>query len=962
MKKWIWITEKDEKINRRICFWGKFSLDDREHNVSLKISAITKYRCWINGEYIGSGSVRNAAGIRTFDRYDLSSGVHSGTNLFAVEVWNYGLSTYQFIYEPPGLCFEIKDEIQSLLESNDAIFVAENTGHISDAPKRNVNLGFTDYYDARLFPNQWFRDPSLFSVWEKAKCLPHNITENWTEKDRPIRHFDKKNKRAECIVDIQDVEKGCQAVTVNLREALFPGRRDANETTMAVILGTVLSVEKDAEGEISFPNQTWNGIIGSFSLAGREYHVTDETRDHIKVNLNKGDNLLVIKAAGTFDDLYCHLELCFKDKVQIGIMDKPTFFAIGPIARVEEPVDGRGQKKNKDEYIMEIAGEIPVWNEVFRCIDFKELYKEYRDDVIILPEKDIYHDAYLLSLERKERILCNYAIRENNQGLLWDNEEVTVISGPEMGDYRRIILDFGSICVGKVNIKLKAKSGTIIDLYGFENYYGYEIDHTLGLNNAIRYICKEGWQEYNGMARIGFRYLLITIRNTDRPVYIRDIHIINETYSVTNAGKFECSDALLNRIFEMCKETNLLCTEDSFTDCPTYEQAFWIGDAYISTVVNRWLFGDTEYQLHNATLAVNALRNTELMNALTPTDWNTSIPMWMVNWILSVFYISEQNSRKMVEEYHDTIVKVLGSYSRFIDEDKGFNIHSWNLLDWAPLDISNNGVVTAQEALLGMCYEMTGRYDIETGRLSEGKALLKYRDILFEHINSVMWDYEKKAYYDGWTEDNGFSKTYSIQTHLLIYLSDMYKKERTHLLEQYIKNIPNDFVKVGSPFILFYLYETYIKLGKKADVFMDIKKRWSEMLKYDSTTCWEVFPGYYENSRTRSYCHSWSSSPAYFLMKYMTGLEMLNDESKRVTVRNIPDELDWCRAVIPTPYGRIRIKWEREKGAVNVLLDIPEEIEYTDNGDKNQSVKVRTFRSERASKDYLSIQIGEPGA
>ena len=140
--------------------------------------------------------------------------------------------------------------------------------------------------------------------------------------------------------------------------------------------------------------------------------------------------------------------------------------------------------------------------------------------------------------------------------------------------------------------------------------------------------------------------------------------------------------------------------EDSFTDCPTYEQAYWIGDAQISTCVNSLLYGEYELIRHNLRLAVSASGNSQLMNALTPTDWNTSIPMWMMNWVLSIeYYVKITGDRVIIRELYPNMKETLMYYSRFVDEKGAFLINAWNMLDWAALDIHNYGVVTGQQAL-----------------------------------------------------------------------------------------------------------------------------------------------------------------------------------------------------------------------------------------------------------------------
>jgi hypothetical protein len=132
---------------------------------------------------------------------------------------------------------------------------------------------------------------------------------------------------------------------------------------------------------------------------------------------------------------------------------------------------------------------------------------------------------------------------------------------------------------------------------------------------------------------------------------------------------------------------------------------------------------------------------------------------------------------------------------------------------------------------------------------------------------------------------------------------------------------------VGSPFILFYLYEVWANSGKTKNMLEDIKIRWKNMLRYDSTTCWEVFPGFYEVNRTRSYCHSWSSSPAYFLNRYILGVNIKDNGFKQITIY-VPDtDVEWCEGSIPTPYGMIRIHWSKETNNKTYNISVPSEVE-----------------------------------
>ena len=79
-------------------------------------------------------------------------------------------------------------------------------------------------------------------------------------------------------------------------------------------------------------------------------------------------------------------------------------------------------------------------------------------------------------------------------------------------------------------------------------------------------------------------------------------------------------------------------------------------------------------------------------------------------------------------------------------------------------------------------------------------------------------------YLDGWSPEKGNSSTVSIQTHIMLYLYDgIMGEDKKELVKQYLLNPPAEFLKVGSPFMLYYLYQAYGKAGKRDLIFPDIK-------------------------------------------------------------------------------------------------------------------------------------------
>ena len=186
---------------------------------------------------------------------------------------------------------------------------------------------------------------------------------------------------------------------------------------------------------------------------------------------------------------------------------------------------------------------------------------------------------------------------------------------------------------------------------------------------------------------------------------------MHEMYAVANRGYFECDNEKLNRIWKMCEQTMRDSVSDAYADSPTYEQAYWLGDSLVSMNVDAYMFGDYEFIRHSIILGMTAGKSTPLGNALTPTDWIAPIPMWTMNWIIMIEeYIELTGDKEILREVYTRIREYLNYYNSLLTEDGGFLVKSWNLVDWAPMDISNNCVCTAYQGILVHCFEVAAKY------------------------------------------------------------------------------------------------------------------------------------------------------------------------------------------------------------------------------------------------------------
>jgi len=928
MGRWIWVKDASKSENVVGCFRKFFEIEKKEKTI-LNISADTRYVVYINGKEVGQGPIRSTIDRWFYDQYDITNYLDIKKNIIAIRVWDYGMSTYQSIANQGGLMFDIYQNDNQIATSDEQVKSTFDKGIKSKTVKRNVNLGFMEYYDASKFDYEWIKKDFNDSNFNQSQY----INDNWGElSKRDIKFFDHQIIRPQNIYSLKEIEVKAKSVSINLRDTMFKGRKDANASIFSGFLGFYIESDKNQTGYINFPNNKWNGVYGDFKISDIYYNVKNENRK-TQITLKKGKQLLLMNLAAKHDDLYAHMEFYFDNTIKF-----IEFFTIGPTKVIENTTDGYNKIYGGLENYEKI-NQLPKLHEQI----YKEApdLKRYKNQISNIKKEYVFYDEYLLSLVQNKKVMEQLPILTSDNGLLHGNTLPSIIKKSKKGNDIEIVIDFFDMYIGNISFSLNAKEGVVFDIYGFENLFEDEVEYTFGLNNGIRYITKEGYQSYTTLTRLGFRYLMITLRNMKEDVEIFEIFVNQRSYPASRNGNFRCNDYLLNKVYEISRKTNLLCSEDTFTDSPTYEQAFWSGDAQVSALFNAYYFGESKL-VKNCIMQVPLSRKyTNLLSALMPTDWETAIPLWTMNWIITIDeYVFNSGDESVIAKLYEQVKQTLDYYSKFIREDGAFIISAWNMIDWAPMDIHNEGVMTAQQGILAHCFKILKKMAIKLNK-KEVDTYDVYIGKLLNYIDEKLWLKETSEFVDGYTEKYGLSKTVGLQTHLILYRYNLIiDNKKRDIVKKRLFNKPNHWLDVGSPFMLFYLFEIWHEENKDQEIIDEIRNRWGMMLRYDSSTCWEVFPGFYENSRTRSYCHSWSSSPGYVFIKHILGFTPIESGFSRVKI-NIPEvDILWCEGSIPTPYGRIDVRWSKENNKNIFYAKVPKQIVIENTNNKNWEIKI----------------------
>ncbi|WP_158585859.1 alpha-L-fucosidase [Parabacteroides sp. TM07-1AC] len=143
-------------MNLNLGFRGSFHAE-KGQKATLKITASTLYRLFINGEFVGSGPARTAHGYFRVDEYDLGDHIKTGNNIVAIEVAGYNINTYYTLDQPSFLLSEVNIDGKVVLATGNAssfeAFQLEE--RLQKVERYSFQRPFTEYYRMKEGYDKW---------------------------------------------------------------------------------------------------------------------------------------------------------------------------------------------------------------------------------------------------------------------------------------------------------------------------------------------------------------------------------------------------------------------------------------------------------------------------------------------------------------------------------------------------------------------------------------------------------------------------------------------------------------------------------------------------------------------------------------------------------------------------------------------------------------------------------------
>ncbi len=431
------------------------------------------------------------------------------------------------------------------------------------------------------------------------------------------------------------------------------------------------------------------------------------------------------------------------------------------------------------------------------------------------------------------------------------------------------------------------------------------------------YITRTGRQIYEPFLHRTFWYVRIAVK-TEKPLTIHGLSYRWTSYDFDERGKFECSDPLLNRIWNIGWYTVRMCAHETYEDCPYYEQLQYVGDTRIQALVTYMASGDSQLPA-NAIRLMNVSRIPEgLTFSRYPDHILQVIPGFSLFWVLMVDdYYTYTGDLSLLREVAGGVYSVLRFFESYQTE-LGFisKVPYWNFHDWK---FENGGRPPASEehcTMTTLLYK--GALDAGVrvfealGDIHEAARFREKSEAVKNALNQHAWSEQEGLYTDG----VGI-KTLSRHANTYAILHDVADATRTERIATRLFDDPA--LRSTTFYFAHYLHQTADKLNKPERILNDMN-RWIAMLEKGTSTWWET------PEDTRSDCHAWSSTPTFTFMRLILGVRVKEPGFKRVEIRPFSAELKWAKGTVPTPHGDIQVSWKRED-TFSIDVTIPEGIE-----------------------------------
>lgn len=507
---------------------------------------------------------------------------------------------------------------------------------------------------------------------------------------------------------------------------------------------------------------------------------------------------------------------------------------------------------------------------------------------------------------------------------------------------------------GRPRLEIDAKGGEILDIAVSERLPGEPKSETPGPltlvgihapSNIMRYVAKPGVQVIEKFEWAAIRGMQIIVYNAGKGLFLSSVESRVVRYPLESLGKFQCSDPILNTLWQKGACTAQWCVHDGWEDCPSREKRQWVTDACVAFEVSAVAFGTGVFPVHKAFIEEMVLgqRLDGLFQMFLPGDHGHTgvvIPDYSIQFILSLGkYYRLSGDLETVENAMHAVEYCLLSFEGYLSANGLLkDIPEWHFIEWVHLGrTGESGPINAlfAEALnvAAELAELTERKRLSNRWRSQSQKVV-------DALEARHWNAELNVYVDEVNPTNDVQgERISQHMNAMMIAFGFAPKDRWNAIVAKITDpslvrltsappivtgagpfdVSKHIVSTNTYFSR-YLNDALDLVGRFDDALAIIRSNYKEMIEAKTSTLWESY------SDEASLCHVFSAGAVFQFAQKILGVMPESVAFRDVSINIRTAGLTWAKGNVPTPFGTISIDWKLEGGSLELSVDAPKEI------------------------------------
>lgn len=418
-----------------------------------------------------------------------------------------------------------------------------------------------------------------------------------------------------------------------------------------------------------------------------------------------------------------------------------------------------------------------------------------------------------------------------------------------------------------------------------------------------------------------FRFIRLEIDTREEALSVENFFYRETGYPLEIKTWVKTSDETMEAIWDISQRTLRRCMQETYIDCPFYEQLQYVMDSRSQILYTYAVSADDRLARKCFADFRRSQRYDGMIACSYPNTVFSVIPGFSIYYILMLHdHMMYFGDKELIHFYMPAVDAVLEYFGQRLDSTGLvgrlggilFREEMWSFIDWTAEWDATSGMPPA--GLRGPLTMESLLYVLGLERAAEMADFVGREDTAGEYCRRA--EQVRRAVRqcckgsNGMIQDGPGVEEYSQHCQVFALLTDVVSVEQGK--ENLLKTMKyRTRYTQCSVAMSYYLFRALEKSGlyDYTDRCWDV---WRDMIRDHLTTCVE------EPVNQRSDCHAWGALALYELPSVVLGVRPVEPGFAEFEVKPVPGRFTWAEGQVVTPKGTVQVNWEKNGNSLDV--------------------------------------------